>query len=56
MASLEVVYHMHCLNFLRKASFVDYEYYKNDPVFEDPVFAVGFRISKFGHTLVRSDL
>ena len=46
MASLELVYHMHCLNFLRKASFVDHQYYKDDPVFQDPVYPVEYRISK----------
>lgn len=54
MASLEVVYHMHCLNFLRKASFVDHEHYKNDPVFQDPLFPVGSRISKFEDLILMS--
>ena len=44
VVTLEVVYHMHCLNFLRKAVFFNYEYYQADSVFDDPVYSVQVRI------------
>ena len=46
MASLEIIHHMRCLSFLRKVSFADYGYHKNDPVFEDLVFPLDYRLSK----------
>ena len=46
MASLEVVYHFHCLNFLRKATYFNFEYYKNDAVFDDPYFPAEERIGE----------
>ena len=46
MASMEVIYHMHCLNLLRKSTFYNHEYYKEDPVFDDPVLSAETRISE----------
>ena len=46
MATLEVIYHLHCLNLLRKSTFVDHEYYSDDPVFQDPKFDIKFRLRK----------
>ena len=46
MASIEVVYHMHCLNLLRKSTFYNHGYYENDPVYDDPFLSSDIRIGK----------
>ena len=44
MAPAEIIYHVHCLNFLRKATIYNHEYYKDDPVFADPDLAANIRL------------
>lgn len=46
MGSLEIVYHVHCLNLLRQSLFPYYQYYKNDRIFDDPKFAIEERLGK----------
>ncbi|KAL9625353.1 MAG: hypothetical protein Q9160_000416 [Pyrenula sp. 1 TL-2023] len=44
MGSLEVVYHIHCLNLIRRSLFLYYPHYQHDPIFDDPVFSIEERL------------
>lgn len=50
MATMDMTHQLHCLNFVRKSLYHNYDYYKTRTVeFEDPKHTVEVHIGKLRH-------